>query len=310
MLASTTPNIAAWREWLPMSIPMRSGKGAVRLWLEVAQGELRDLVADVVLADVDAQLASDLPELELSGLQGRIGWSDDGKQRVFFTKQLTFAERGGVRFEPTDFRATMRTGADGVGTGEIEFARLELAPLRQIGAFLPLPAKWREGLARVAPSGTLERGALQWRGDPDTVQAFSGSGQFTGLGFAPQGPLPGLTGLTGTFDASAQGGTLKLDSRVVTVDLPLALGEKLAFDNVTAQVRWQHDSGGMRVDVDQLAVANRDLAATAKGSYTSAQDGRGRVDLPASSRARRPRSFIGIFPSPSMTGCADGCSTH
>ncbi len=274
-------NIAAWREWLPMSIPMRSGKGAVRVWLEVEQGELRDLVADVVLADVDAQLAADLPQLDLSGLQGRIGWSNDGKQRVFFTKQLTFAERGGVRFEPTDLKATMRSGADGVGTGEIEFARLDLAPLRQIGAFLPLPAKWREGLARVAPSGTLEHGALQWRGDPDTLQAFSGSGRFADLGFAAQGTLPGVTGLTGSFDTSAQGGTLKLDSRGVTVDLPRGPGERLAFDSVTAQVRWQYESGGLRVDVDQLAVANKDLAATTKGIYTSAQDGRGRVDLTA-----------------------------
>ncbi len=272
-------DIAAWREWLPMSIPMRSGKGAVRLWLEVEQGELRDLVADVVLADVDAQLASDLPELVLSGLEGRIGWSDDGKQRVFFTKQLTFAEHGGVRFEPTDFKVTMRNGADGIGGGEIEFARLELAPLRQIGAFLPLPGKWREDLARIAPSGTLERGALQWRGDPDSVQAFSGSGRFIDLGFAAQGTMPGLTGMTGTFDASAQGGTLKLDSRGVTLDLPRALGERLAFDSVTAQVRWQRESGGLRVDVDQFTVANRDLAGSAKGNYTPAPDGRGSVDL-------------------------------
>jgi uncharacterized protein YhdP len=274
-------NIAAWREWLPMSIPMRSGKGAVRLWLEVEQGELRDLVADVVLSDVDAQLASGLPQLALSDLEGRFGWSNDGKQRVFFTKQLTFAERGGVRFEPTDLKATMRTDADGVGSGEVEFARLELAPLGQIGAFLPLPAKWREALARVAPTGMLERCALQWHGDPDTVQAFSGSGRFTELGFAAQGSLPGLTGLTGTFDASAQGGTVKVDSRGMTVDLPHTLGERLAFDSAAAQVRWQHESGGWRVDVDQLAIcAGRPRP---RGPGCSARARRGHAGLSVSS---------------------------
>ena len=47
--------------------------------------------------------------------------------------------------------------------------------------------------------------------------------------------------MTGTFDASPQGGTLKFDSRALTLDMPRALSEKLAFDSVQAQVRWQHE---------------------------------------------------------------------
>ena len=143
-------DIAAWREWLPMSVPIRSGKGALRIWLELAQGDLQDLVADVVLADVEARLAPELPELALSGLDGRIGWSGDGKQREIYTQHLTFAQRNGVRFDPTDFKLTMQSGADGIGSGRIEFTRLELTPLRQITPFLPLPAKWREDLAALS----------------------------------------------------------------------------------------------------------------------------------------------------------------
>ncbi len=272
-------DIAAWREWLPMSVPIRNGKGAVRFWLEVEQGEMRDLVADVVLADVDARLAPDLPELALDGLEGRLGWSNNGKQRVFYMQQLSFTERNGVRFDPTDFKLTMQNGTDGVASGQVAFARLALTPLRQIAAFLPLPAKWREDLARFAPSGTLERGALQWRGDPDTLQAFSGSGRFIDLGFAAQGAIPGVIGLTGTFDANPQGGTLQLDSRAVTLDAPRALGEKVVFDRVDALVRWHQEKSGLSVDVDKLAFANRDLTGTAKGSYATAPDGRGRVDM-------------------------------
>ena len=272
-------DIAAWREWLPMTTPIRSGKGAVRFWLEVEQGELRDLVADVVLADVDARLAPDLPELGLTGLDGRLGWSNDGKLRVFSTRQLTFVERSGVRFDPTDFKLTMRAGIDGPGTGQIEFARLELTPLRQIAASLPLPVKWREDLARVAPSGTLEGGTIQWRGDLDALQEVSGSGRFIDLGFAAQGGLPGVTGATGTIDASPQGGTVKFDSRGLTLDMPRALGEKMAFDSVQAQARWHQDQAGLSVDVDQLAFANRDLAGTVKGSVSTGTDGRTRADM-------------------------------
>jgi uncharacterized protein (TIGR02099 family) len=272
-------DIAAWREWLPMSIPIRSGKGAIRVWLELAQGELRDLIADVVLADVEARLAPDLPELALSGLEGRLGWSHDGKQSEFYTQHLTFAASNGVRFDPTDFKLIVRSGTDAMANGQIEFTRLELTPLREIAVFLPLPAKWRENLARIAPSGTLELGALQWHGDPEELQAFSGSGHFVDLGFAAQGQMPGVTGITGDFDASPEGGTLKFQSQAMTLDLPRALSEKMSFDSVQAQVRWHHEKSGMSVDVDQLAFANQDLAGTAKGSYTPAADGRGRFNM-------------------------------
>ena len=57
-------DVAAWRRWPPMPIPIASGKGALRLWFDFAEGEARELVADVVLTDVEARLASELPELQ------------------------------------------------------------------------------------------------------------------------------------------------------------------------------------------------------------------------------------------------------
>ena len=144
-------DIAAWREWLPVEIPMRSGKGAVRVWSEFEQGRAREIVADVVLADVQARLASDLPELALSGLEGRLGWSDDGKQSEFYTQHLTFTRTGGAPFPPTDFRLTLQAGAGATSGGGIEFTRLELTPLRQMAGFLPLPGTWRIPPSRGPP---------------------------------------------------------------------------------------------------------------------------------------------------------------
>ncbi len=63
-------DVGAWRAWLPPSLPISSGKGAVRMWLEMASGEPRDIVADVVLRDVEGKLASDLPQLALSTARG------------------------------------------------------------------------------------------------------------------------------------------------------------------------------------------------------------------------------------------------
>ncbi len=272
-------DIAPWREWLPMGIPIKSGKGALRVWIDLANGEIHNVVADVALADVDTRLAPDLPQLTLSGLEGRIGWSDDGKQIQFYTQQLSFAEANGVRFDPTDLKVTMRMADDGVGTGRIEFARLELSPLRQIAGFIPLPTKWRDVMANLSPSGVLEDGDLQWRGEPDTLRAFSGSGRFIDFGLAGHDAVPGVAGLTGSIDMSPQGGTIKLESRPIVLDMHHALGERVAFDSAQGLFRWHRADDSVRVDIDQLVFANRDMAGSAKGSYTMATGDRGRADI-------------------------------
>ena len=71
-------DVAAWRQWLPMPVPISSGKGALRLWFDFVAGEPRELTADVVLTDVQAKLAPDLPELVLQRVEGRVGWSGEG----------------------------------------------------------------------------------------------------------------------------------------------------------------------------------------------------------------------------------------
>ena len=272
-------DIAAWREWLPMRFPVSSGKGALRIWLDVANGDLRDLTADVVLSDVQARVAPELSELTLTRLEGRIGWSDDGKQQQFYTQHLSFAERDGARFEPTDVKVTMRVGEHGMDGGSVEFARLDLLPLREIAASLPLPAPWRDGMARFAPSGVLEGGNVQWEGSADAPSAISGSGRFVDLAIAAHEAWPGVTGLTGSVDASTQGGTLKFDGHAVVLDLHHALGERITLDTAQGAIRWHRENDDVRYEVDQLAFANKDLAGTAKGSYAMATGQHGRADL-------------------------------
>jgi len=272
-------DIAAWREWLPMRFPVSSGKGALRIWLDVANGDLRDFTADVVLSDVQARIAPELSDLTLTRLEGRIGWSDDGKQQQFYTQHLSFAERDGARFEPTDVKITMLVGEHGMDGGSVEFARLDLLPLREIAAALPLPAPWRDEMARLAPSGVLEGGNVQWQGSADAPSAISGSGRFVDLALAAHETWPGVAGLTGRVDASTQGGTLKFDGHAVILDLRHALGERITLDTAQGAISWRRENDDVRYEVDQLAFANKDLAGTAKGSYSMASGQQGRADL-------------------------------
>jgi uncharacterized protein (TIGR02099 family) len=271
-------DVGGWRAWLPPGLPITDGKGAVRMWLEIAAGEPRDLVADAILSGVEGKLASDLPQLSLARLEGRVGWHDDPSRREVYARQLAFAAPGETRFDPTDFQLTMHYDAGRSIDGNASISRIELAPLRQLGPYLPLPTRWRDDLARFAPRGTLDGVALHWTGDIAAPGAFDASANFAGLGFAQEGAGSGVTGLSGSIAATDHDGAIKLDSRVLAVHWPHLLAQTLVLDTAKGQLRWRKSAEGFAVQVEQLALANADAAGVVSGEYRTLADGPGAVD--------------------------------
>ena len=271
-------DIGAWHDWLPVNIPVSDGKGAVRIWVEFAQGEARDVVADLILSDVQAKLASDVPRLALTRIEGRLGWHDDPTRREVFAHQLAVSGPGELRFDATDFQVTMRYDASGPIDGNAVFNRLELAPLRQIGAYLPLPTRWRDDLARYAPRGTVDATTVHWTGDIAAPSAFDASTNFAGLGFAGQDEGPGVTGLSGSLTATDHDGTIKLNSRTVAVHWPRLFSQTIGLDSAQGQLRWRKTPDGYTFRVDQLALANADAASVINGEYRMLGEGPGAVD--------------------------------
>ncbi|HEX9277794.1 MAG TPA: YhdP family protein [Casimicrobiaceae bacterium] len=273
-------DVAAWRAWLPLPVDIKSGKGAVRVWFQYADGEAREAVADLVLADVQARLGPELEELALIRLDGRVGWRSNAGKLEFFTEQLAFTGRGGARFDPTDFRLVLDTAtAARPASGQIEFSNLQLAPLTQVAENLPLPERWRVELARYNPRGSLAQGSLQWKGEATAPQSFAAKGQFADLGVVAQERVPGVTGLSGSFETTDQGGSLKLSSRGMTVDLPRVFSERVALDTLQGGIGWRREGENIEITLEGLALANAQVSGNASGSYRTAARGPGTIDL-------------------------------
>jgi uncharacterized protein (TIGR02099 family) len=273
-------DVAAWRQWLPMPVPIKSGQGALRLWFDFVQGEPRDLTADVVLTDVQAKLAPDLPELILSRLEGRVGWRSEGEETEYFTQQLSFTAPGDVRVDPTDFKLVLENAAPKrAASGKIEFNNLQLGPLTQLAGHLPLPETWRTKLASYAPRGTLEQGLLEWQGEATALESFSAKARFLDLGLAAQDDLPGVAGLSGSFDATQRGGTVRLQSRALAFSMPRLFKEPLALESAQARVGWSREGSEYAISIDQLVFSNAHAAGSANGTYRTAQSGPGTIDL-------------------------------
>lgn len=275
-------DLTAWRPWIDYPLALQSGKGGVRLWLSIGENGVAEATADVALSQVATRLAKDLPLLELDYLQGRLGAKQTAQNTLeVFGRRLALRTGRGIALAPADFRVRWeRAEGQAAQKVEVEADQFELAPLAGLAEYLPLPAPVRARLAATAPRGSVRNLKLAWTGEPDNPQHFSMRGGFANLAARASSGRLGFAGLTGRLDASEKGGMLTLGSARVTIDLPGILRESpTSFDSLTAQVGWKVAPGQFDLNFSNLSIANRDIAGTLFGSYSSREGSAGLIDL-------------------------------
>jgi uncharacterized protein (TIGR02099 family) len=272
-------DVAAWRTWLPLPAGFKRGRGALRGWLDVADGKVSQVTADLALADVQAQLGEGLTPLDLHTLRGRIGWMDSGQGVEVSTHQLSL-QTDSVEVKPTDFYLRLAYVSDKQpASGEVRANTLELANLVSLTDSLPLSHGLKKKLAEFAPQGTVSGLQAKWQADVDKPVHYEVKAQFDQLSMKRVGKLPGFSGLSGELEGSETTGILSLNAHKLTVDAPQIMPEPLAFDTLTAQGSWQTKPQGMEVKFSNVSVANADLAGTVYGSFQSLPDSPGLIDL-------------------------------
>jgi len=275
-------DVAAWREWLPLPVAVESGKGALRVWVDLAQSQPTEVVADLELADVRASLGEGLTPLALAHVAGRAGWKRSGARTEYTATQLALTLPDGTGLAPTDYKLALEDPASGAaGGGSIAFRELELQPLAAIAGHLPLPDRVRRDIAQYGPSGTLRDGAIEWVGSAEAPERYSVKAQFERLGIAAHDAFPGTANVSGTIDASERGGRLHVESQTATIALPKLFADPLAFDSLKGDVSWQRDGAATQLTLKDVAFSNVDLAGTATGTWRSRPDGPGDIDLKA-----------------------------
>ena len=276
-------DIAALAEWLPIPVAVSRGKGALRAWFEFDHGVVRDAVADVEAADVRAQFANDLAPLDLAHLAGRLTFQHTDLRRTWSAQGLRFTAPNGTRVASTNLNVRYELDATGAATsGQLAFNQIDFAPLGSLAAHLPLPTHVRGDLARYAPQGSISAADYAWQGPFGTPTAFTTRGSFANVGIRTREPMPGLRGLSGSFQASESAGSLELRSSKVMLTMPKVFADPVALDTANGRVRWERRADhGVTVRLDEVQFANAHVAGTTRGSWKSVAGGPGEVDLTA-----------------------------
>jgi uncharacterized protein (TIGR02099 family) len=273
-------DVAAWRPFVPMPVALRSGRGALRVWVDFAHGEVTHAIADAELADIEAPLADDLLPLELAHVVGRVEWREEGARRSVNGRGVAFVTQGGAAQAPTDFTVDV----DGAGSapdvrGSATFSRVDLAPLAAVAQQVPLPQAWRTRLAGHAPHGALTGVRFAWQGPIDDPAHWSVHGAATDVGATAHDGWPGIAGLAGSFDGDDAQGAITFATRASNVDMPGQLRDDVRLDRLDGVVRWRRDAAALQVDFDDVSFANADLAGAFKGYWRALPRGPGEADL-------------------------------
>ncbi len=282
-------DLAGWRQWVDYPVALPQGRGGVRVWLSVAEGHLLNLTADLALQDVRLRLARNLPEFRLDELSGRLGGRLREHGFAVFGTQLGLSLADGTKLAPTDFSADWQGTARGTGgQGSATASRLDLPLLVQLSAYLPLDAGTRQLLADYAPSGAISDLRLSFSGADEQLKTYSLRANFAGLGLRANGYFPGFFGISGNLEASDRGGNMTIRSQQSGLDLPSVFPEpRLAFDSLSANVRWKIDGDAVDVTLGKVEFAGDHAAGSAGGSYRYTGKGAGQIDLSAAlTRAR------------------------
>ncbi len=289
-------DVSELRRYMNLPFELSDGEGALRAWLELAEGEPRELTLDVALRSVAMRLASHVAPLGFEQVEGRLSAkrTDDGIS--VSAQQFGFVTADGLRWPRGDLTLAWRQRQDGtsqpVTGGEFSAGRLDLDVMTQIAERLPLGAALRKLLAELVPKGVVSAMSGRWEGPIDAPLRYDVKAKFAGLSLAARASSearavgrPGLRNADIELSANQDGGQARIALQAGALEFPGVFEDPLIpLDRLAAQLAWRiapsKVAGAPRqleVKVNDASFANVDAQGELSGAWrTGPGDGFGR----------------------------------
>ena len=288
-------DLAAWKQYIDYPFQLSQGKGSLRAWISLDRARLAGFTADLALAGVAARMGPELPPLNLAHVSGRLSAHEEllpdaqeGKPtfgangHTVAIEHFTVALADGRVLPPSTVSETYTPARAGKPQRvAVEATQVDLAALAQLAAQLPLSPLQRQLLADFAPRGQLTDFSASWDGAYPRLAGYRVKGQVAGLGLQPQAAraasataparpaLPGVDNLSGSIDATQDGGSVSVDSSDLALRMPAWFPEPaMPLDSLALQARWRYEpQEQLLVEVDKLSFAQGSLRGNLSGRH-------------------------------------------
>ena len=264
---------------LPWKVNATQGQGALRMWIDLSHGDVKQATADLILENTKAQLSPELQALSFKNIAGRVSVKPLNKGLDFSTEGLRFDTTDGLHWPGGNVRFSYAEADNGQSAkGLFHGDTLDLLALRNIALQLPLPETARQALLDHKVSGMVNPLHVEWSekidGQNKTLLVNAANGRFENFYFEGGKPgtssahWPGIENANISFDMTAEGGQVKatIDKGALSVQ-HIFEDPRITLDTMQASVKWVQQKGQLSVPDWQLRVANADLAGEWHGNW-------------------------------------------
>ena len=308
------------RQYAQLGVDVTQGRGALRGWLSIDQGQVRSSTVDAALADVNVRLRADLLPLEMKVISGRYSLLLDDAQLAMSTENLAFELRDGLRWPGGNVRFSLKDrNQPEKASGDFSADKLDLTALAQISDRLPLDRAVHAWLRELRPEGVLPELKAQWQGSLAELRKYEVQGKAKGISLQASAAAatsttsstttntsslawhPGVRNAQVDFKFNEKTGSAQLQIERGSFTLPGIFEEPtVAVDQLSTELNWQLNGQEWQVQLPQLKFANIDAQGEAKATWRTAD--------PAKSGAKS--RFPGILDLQGSLARLDGTKVH
>lgn len=301
------------RQYAQLGVDVSHGRGALRGWLMLDRGMVRESTVDAALADVNVRLRADLQPLAMRALSGRFNVILDDSHFAFSTENIAFTLSDGLRWPGGNMRLTIRDRNNlAFMQGDFSADKLDLAALAQISDRLPLDGIVHAWLRDLRPQGVLPELKAQWRGPVSEPKQYEVQGRAQGISLQASSAAvtsktdtlawhPGVRNAQIDFKFNEKSGNAYLNINRGSISLPGVFEEAaVVLDQLSAELNWQISGEQIQLQMPQIKFANADMQGDAKANWKTAD--------PMKSAAKS--RFPGILDMQGSLSRADGTKVY
>ncbi len=161
----------------------------------------------------------------------------------------------------------------------LQVTSLDLAPLQNYLALLPMTESLRQQIGMAAPQGKLADLHVSWTADKGLTSAYLLNAKFNQLGMQAHNQIPGFSNLSGEIKATQKGGQVLLNTSRAELDFKDVLRWPIPVDRMQGKLTWVIKNDRTEITARDLQLRNPHLSGTLNGSYLMDGIKNGLLDL-------------------------------
>ncbi|MBM5575496.1 YhdP family protein [Deefgea sp. CFH1-16] len=265
---------------MPKTLLLEHGVGQLNLRVDLAQGQLQAIEADLGARDWQMRDQATTTLYQLPKLDAVVFWSDTPKGKTLKINGRQIESPSGVLCTSCNLTYS-QTKAESTTEAALQLKQWQLAGLN---AYLPLLkpylARARMPQLSSAPAqvgGLIQEAELSWQGPLSAAKAFAGRFDAQALVLRHADLNFGPIDLTGQWQE--QGGRLDVRGRNTEFNYPAQFVDPMLLNELSTRIEWQKKAQNWRFDLLNFSMMNPAIQLKLDGHYEGPSSGLGKVKV-------------------------------